>query len=106
MIERIIKLYRITCRNLTLVNNNLSKAQGAIEVRGEGGRVIEGREGEEERPRAPLIEGRERGAQGTIVGRGRGIEGEGRREAQSTIEGEGEGPRRGGGGEKRGPGHH
>ncbi len=34
IVERIVKLYRITCRNLTLVNNNLSKAQGTIEVRG------------------------------------------------------------------------
>ncbi len=33
IVDRIIKLYRITCRNLTLVNNNLSKAQGTIEVR-------------------------------------------------------------------------
>ena len=31
--ERILRIYHLTCRNLTVVNDNLSRAQGTIEVR-------------------------------------------------------------------------
>ena len=31
--ERILKIYHLMCRNLTVVNDNLSRAQGTIEVR-------------------------------------------------------------------------
>ena len=30
--ERILRIYHLTCRNLTVVNDNLSRAQGTIEV--------------------------------------------------------------------------
>jgi len=32
IVERILKIYHLTCRNLTVVNDNLSRAQGTIEV--------------------------------------------------------------------------
>ena len=35
IVERILKLYHTTCRNLTVVNDNLTRAQGTIEVRGD-----------------------------------------------------------------------
>ena len=30
--ERVLKLYHVTSRNLTIVNDNLSRAQGIVEV--------------------------------------------------------------------------
>ena len=48
IVERILKLYNITSRNLTIVNDNLSKAQGIVEVkneRGEGMESVRGMEG-------------------------------------------------------------
>ena len=32
IVDKILKLYRMTCQNLTIVNDNLSRAQGIIEV--------------------------------------------------------------------------
>ena len=32
IVERILRIYHLTCRNLTVVNDNLSRAQGTIEV--------------------------------------------------------------------------
>ena len=32
IVDRILKLYRLTCQNLTIVNDNLSRAQVVIEV--------------------------------------------------------------------------
>ena len=32
IVERVLKLYHVTSRNLTLVNDNLSRAQGIVEV--------------------------------------------------------------------------
>ena len=33
IVERVLKLYHVTSRNLTIVNDNLSKAQGIVEVK-------------------------------------------------------------------------
>ena len=33
IVERVLKLYHTTSRNLTIVNDNLSRAQGIVEVR-------------------------------------------------------------------------
>lgn len=35
IVDRILKLYQLTCKNLTVVNDNLSRAQGIVEVRWE-----------------------------------------------------------------------
>ena len=32
IVDRILKLYQLTCKNLTVVNDNLSRAQAIVEV--------------------------------------------------------------------------
>ena len=42
IVDRILKLYQLTCKNLTVVNDNLSRAQAIVEVsrKDEKGRYI------------------------------------------------------------------